>query len=395
MSRGLSEVEATAMGERLHRADHARVADGVRGRAEPPRRAGPGSGCSTAMTTFDERALASLPEVAGFTGDLRRPGVRRLRSPADPLAGDRGVALHRPLGPGPDVRAVHGGRSSGEPRRRAGGDPEGGGRHRGPLRSADPARFRRHGHAPRPDAGGEGRDLHRSRRSCGRVPGPRRALASRSRPDQAHALHRDARRLPNRWHVPVRAPRHEGRPATADVDVRRRRRSRGLPALVDRGRGGGRGDVHRAVRLARSHPRIQRRDHRDPRRRRRTRALRGDPGLGRGHDPSGDPARPDRARRRPARRSPSGSGRISRVPRPRSSSPSRSGFSEQLGVFFADGEQHFDHRSSQDHVGARCTSDLLYRERCAIAAEPCTPAGSTCDRGPRRPTRCRRAATSC
>ncbi|HJR98910.1 MAG TPA: Fe-S cluster assembly protein SufD [Actinomycetota bacterium] len=37
------------------------------------------------------------------------------------------------------------------------------------------------------------------------------------------------------------------------------------------------------------------------------------------------------------------------------------GFSEQLGVFFADGEQHFDHRSSQEHVAPSCTSDLLYK----------------------------------
>jgi Fe-S cluster assembly protein SufD len=37
------------------------------------------------------------------------------------------------------------------------------------------------------------------------------------------------------------------------------------------------------------------------------------------------------------------------------------GFSEQLGVFFADGEQHFDHRSTQEHVAPNCTSDLLYK----------------------------------
>ena len=37
------------------------------------------------------------------------------------------------------------------------------------------------------------------------------------------------------------------------------------------------------------------------------------------------------------------------------------GFSEQLGVFFADGDQHFDHRSIQDHVAPNCTSDLLYK----------------------------------
>jgi Fe-S cluster assembly protein SufD len=37
------------------------------------------------------------------------------------------------------------------------------------------------------------------------------------------------------------------------------------------------------------------------------------------------------------------------------------GFSELLGVFFADDEQHFDHRSVQDHLAPNCTSDLLYK----------------------------------
>jgi Fe-S cluster assembly protein SufD len=37
------------------------------------------------------------------------------------------------------------------------------------------------------------------------------------------------------------------------------------------------------------------------------------------------------------------------------------GFSEMLGVFFADGEQHFDHRTLQDHVAPNCQSDLLYK----------------------------------
>lgn len=37
------------------------------------------------------------------------------------------------------------------------------------------------------------------------------------------------------------------------------------------------------------------------------------------------------------------------------------GFSEMLGIFFADGEQHFDHRSTQDHVAPNCSSDLLYK----------------------------------
>jgi Fe-S cluster assembly protein SufD len=35
--------------------------------------------------------------------------------------------------------------------------------------------------------------------------------------------------------------------------------------------------------------------------------------------------------------------------------------SEMLGVYFADGDQHFDHRSIQDHVGSRTSSDLLYK----------------------------------
>jgi Fe-S cluster assembly protein SufD len=37
------------------------------------------------------------------------------------------------------------------------------------------------------------------------------------------------------------------------------------------------------------------------------------------------------------------------------------GFSEMLGVFFADEQQHFDHRSVQDHAAPNCTSDLLYK----------------------------------
>ena len=37
------------------------------------------------------------------------------------------------------------------------------------------------------------------------------------------------------------------------------------------------------------------------------------------------------------------------------------GFSEMLGVFFADETQHFDHRSVQDHAAPNCTSDLLYK----------------------------------
>ncbi|MFL5736982.1 MAG: Fe-S cluster assembly protein SufD [Actinomycetota bacterium] len=37
------------------------------------------------------------------------------------------------------------------------------------------------------------------------------------------------------------------------------------------------------------------------------------------------------------------------------------GFSEMLGVYFADGDQHFDHRALQDHVAPSCSSNLLYK----------------------------------
>jgi Fe-S cluster assembly protein SufD len=37
------------------------------------------------------------------------------------------------------------------------------------------------------------------------------------------------------------------------------------------------------------------------------------------------------------------------------------GSSEMLGVYFADGDQHFDHRSIQDHLGSQTSSDLLYK----------------------------------
>jgi Fe-S cluster assembly protein SufD len=37
------------------------------------------------------------------------------------------------------------------------------------------------------------------------------------------------------------------------------------------------------------------------------------------------------------------------------------GFSEMLGVYFADGDQHFDHRALQDHAAPSCASNLLYK----------------------------------
>jgi Fe-S cluster assembly protein SufD len=37
------------------------------------------------------------------------------------------------------------------------------------------------------------------------------------------------------------------------------------------------------------------------------------------------------------------------------------GHSEMLGLYFAGGTQHYDHRTLQDHVAPNCTSDLLYK----------------------------------
>ena len=37
------------------------------------------------------------------------------------------------------------------------------------------------------------------------------------------------------------------------------------------------------------------------------------------------------------------------------------GTSEMLGMYFGDGDQHFDHRSIQDHIGNETASDLLYK----------------------------------
>ncbi len=72
------------------------------------------------------------------------------------------------------------------------------------------------------------------------------------------------------------------------------------------------------------------------------------------------------------------------------------GFSEMLGVFFADGEQHFDHRTLQDHVAPNCQQRpavqggaprLQPRRLQRLGARAAGPR--------RRRTRCRRAATSC
>src|SRR5262249_27426861 len=73
--------------ERVHRADHARAPDGVRGRAEPADRAADGGlgRVSTAATrTFDERTLRTLPEAPAFLGDLRERSFEEFRAMPPP-----------------------------------------------------------------------------------------------------------------------------------------------------------------------------------------------------------------------------------------------------------------------------------------------------------------------
>ena len=105
---------------------------------------------------------------------------------------------------------------------------------------------------------------------------------------------------------------------------------------------------------------LQRRDHRDPRRRRRPRPLRLDPGVGERRHPPRDPAGHGRTRRH----APDPEHRVRRLlarAEAETILAEPGGFSEMLGVFFADEDQHFDHRSIQDHVAPNCTSDLLYK----------------------------------
>ena len=107
------------------------------------------------MTTFDERALASLPEVAGFTGDLRRQAFAEFEALPMPSQeteewrytdlSDFELTHSRPTRPGvaptnlDDVPA--------EILAAAGDD-------RRPRRPADPARLRRDGDPSRPGARG-------------------------------------------------------------------------------------------------------------------------------------------------------------------------------------------------------------------------------------------------
>ena len=58
------------------------------------------------------------------------------------------------------------------------------------------------------------------------------------------------------------------------------------------------------------------------------------------------------------------------------------GFSEMLGVFFADGTQHFDHRPTRTTARRTAPATCSTRARSGTAAAPCTAAGSTS--GPER-----------
>ena len=191
--------------------------------------------------------------------------------------------------------------------------------------------------------------------------------------------------------------RRDGRPAAADAHVRRRRRGRGVPAHAD-GRGARRrGDVHRPLRLAR------------PRRGRFSDAITEihvgdgahvryvaiqDWGTGVTHLAVQRPRWVATPTCGPLR---SGSAPSSPAPRPRSS-PRRARrlLASSSACSSPTATQHFDHRSIQDHVAPNCTSDLLYKGalRDASRAVYCG-LGPRAPRARRRPTRCRRAATSC
>ena len=121
--------------------------------------------------------------------------------------------------------------------------------------------------------------------------------------------------------------------------------------------GGGRGgDLRRPVRVARPRARVLQRGRRDLCRPGREGPLRRAPGLGERRDP---PLRPARGRRAATptcarwrwRSAPS----LSRM-EAESLLEGDGGSSEMLGVYFGDGDQRFDFRSIQDHVGSDTSS---------------------------------------
>ncbi len=70
--------------------------------------------------------------------------------------------------------------------------------------------------------------------------------------------------------------------------------------------------------------------------------------------------------------------------------------SDMLGLYFGDGEQHFDFNTSQDHEAESATSDLLYKGALDGSQPVGLPrASSACTRARRRPTPTRRTGTCC
>ena len=296
-----------------------------------------------------------------------------------------------------DLAPFAGRRKRGEPRRCSRGGPRGGRRRRGASRAADPAQLRGHGRpiccpSSTPRAFGSAT----STKPAAEHPELRRAVPARARGDRPPEVHRAARGLPHRRHVPLRAARCPGRAAAPDADLPGRRRRRDLPSHP----AGRRPRAPRSPSSTATSRRISSGALATPSSRSTSGTVRsvryvGAPGVGRpGCSTSASSAPGSGATRTcDARRSRS-AGR-SRGPRSRRSSRETVGSSEMLGVYFGDGDQHFDHRSIQDHVGSRTSSDLLYKGRCATASSAIYTGTVSSSRARTSATRTRRTATSC
>ena len=255
---------------------------------------------TTTTTGFDERALAAVPSSAPFLEAPPQAGVRGVRNPPDPLAGDRGVALHGPGGPRLRPPAVRRGRPRREPGPGARGDPRGRRPGRRARRAADPTELRGDGHPPRSGARGiKGvwfGDLDRAIAERPDLVEPYlHALVPTDR-SKFTALHAAFRTAGTFLYVP---PGVEIGLPLQDDDVDRRGGLGGLPEDAPGGRRERRGHPHRPLRLAAARPSPQRRDRRDPCRPGLARAVRRAPGVRRGRDPPRGPAGADRQGRRP------------------------------------------------------------------------------------------------
>ena len=235
---------------------------------------------TTATTGFDEHALGGSRRPRPSSRRIRKQAFEEFVALPHPVAGDRGVALHRPRGlrlrPAAVRRRAAGPRTSTRCPRRSS---------RPPARSAS-APACRSSATPRssspisaPALAARGvwfGDLDRAPRER---PGARRAAPARPRRDRPLEVHRPARRVPHGRHLPVRPARRRGRAAAADPHVVDADGRGGLPADAARRRRGRRGHLHRPVRLAGARAGALRRDRRDPRRPRLARPVRRAPGV--------------------------------------------------------------------------------------------------------------------